>query len=158
MMFLKLKGCNLLCFALAALLSSCNSGTRDLVFDEGGIFSKMEHETLQTALDAHMRTGKVPIFVWVDASEKSASEFADFQVQFPGFSKIKKALVVYYHLETGKADILRTPPTIVSDKEIQRIHEEVYDLRLRSGLLFEGIFDVSRELIQILNGPDAPPL
>jgi hypothetical protein len=61
MMFLKLKGCSLLCLALAALLSGCNSGTRDLVFDEGGIFSEMEHESLQATLDAHMRTGKVPI-------------------------------------------------------------------------------------------------
>jgi hypothetical protein len=144
-----MKNWILLC--LSFLMLQCSQPQRQLLIDETGILADYELDALSDLLDQHMRSGAVPVFVWLqDQTLSDDLQFEDFRKQAKGVSGVSKGLVVHYNLQKGVGQIIPSDPSIIPHAELNRIQIEVFDLRLNAGFVFEGLQDAAVALMAAL--------
>jgi uncharacterized membrane protein YgcG len=133
-------------------LASCSQLTHpEYVIDDLGILTAIEKQTIDGFIEGHLRESGDPIFVWI--TDTIPSNFDALRFSHSNFKTVKEGVLLSVTFSTNGNAVHTTPlfQAAFSDSVNHRILNETLNMRMKEGFVFEGIFEATKEISNVLN-------
>jgi uncharacterized membrane protein YgcG len=140
------------CGVFLILLVGCTRASHPVyVLDDLEILTRVEQETINGFVEGYLRESGKPVFVWITEDEKG--NWDALRAVHPNFSTVKQGVLLTVNFSAAGSAIHPSSQfeTQFPDSVTTRIVDEMLAARMMEGFVFEGIFEATKEITNIIS-------
>lgn len=137
---------------LLVFLSGCSRVAHPVyVLDDLEILTRVEQQTIDGFVEGYLRESGKPVFVWI--TEDGIGDWDALRAVHPNFSTVKQGVLLTVNFSVSGSAIHPTSQfeTQFPDSITTRILDEMLAARMMEGFVFEGIFEATKEITNIIS-------